>query len=152
MAMPHWARSSWRRRRGASCGGCGRFWRDPEGGYGASQDADVGLDDDGDYFTWTLEEARAAIGDEDAFEVAAAYYDIGTAGEMHHDPAKNVLYTRSSRCAAIATRLGIDRGRRSAAQLALAEGRACARPAPRGRPPSSTAPAIPDGTGCWRAP
>jgi hypothetical protein len=27
---------------------------DAEGGYGASQDADVGLDDDGDYFTWTL--------------------------------------------------------------------------------------------------
>ncbi|HET7039749.1 MAG TPA: DUF255 domain-containing protein, partial [Gemmatimonadales bacterium] len=26
---------------------------DPAGGYFASQDADVGLDDDGDYFTWT---------------------------------------------------------------------------------------------------
>jgi len=30
------------------------------GGYYASQDADVGLDDDGDYFTWTLEELNAA--------------------------------------------------------------------------------------------
>ena len=29
------------------------------GGFYASQDADVGLDDDGDYFTWTLEEAKA---------------------------------------------------------------------------------------------
>src|SRR3989454_1691096 len=28
------------------------------GGYFASQDADVGLDDDGDYFTWTLDELR----------------------------------------------------------------------------------------------
>ena len=26
---------------------------DPDGGFGASQDADVGSDDDGDYFTWT---------------------------------------------------------------------------------------------------
>jgi hypothetical protein len=65
---------------------------DPEGGYGASQDADVGLHDDGDYFTWTVDEARAAIGDAEAFEVACLYYDIGTAGEMHHDPAKNVLF------------------------------------------------------------
>ena len=31
------------------------------GGFYASQDADVGLDDDGDYFTWTLEEARAVL-------------------------------------------------------------------------------------------
>ena len=34
---------------------------DPEGGYAASQDADVGLDDDGDYFTWTRDEAAAAL-------------------------------------------------------------------------------------------
>jgi uncharacterized protein YyaL (SSP411 family) len=34
---------------------------DPEGGYAASQDADVGLDDDGDYFTWTREEAAEVL-------------------------------------------------------------------------------------------
>jgi uncharacterized protein YyaL (SSP411 family) len=63
----------------------------PEGGYAASQDADVGLHDDGDYFTWTREEAAAVLsGDE--LDVAAAYYDIGTAGEMHHNPGKNVLF------------------------------------------------------------
>ncbi len=64
---------------------------DPEGGYGASQDADVGLDDDGDYFTWTRDEAAAVLSPEE-LEVAAAYYDIGTAGEMHHNPGKNVLF------------------------------------------------------------
>jgi uncharacterized protein YyaL (SSP411 family) len=64
---------------------------EPEAGYAASQDADVGLDDDGDYFTWTREEAAEVLsGDE--FDVAAAYYDIGTAGEMHHNPGKNVLF------------------------------------------------------------
>ena len=31
------------------------------GGFYASQDADINLDDDGDYFTWTLEEARAVL-------------------------------------------------------------------------------------------
>ncbi len=62
-----------------------------EAGYAASQDADVGLDDDGDYFTWTRDEAAAVLaGDE--LDVAAAYYDIGTAGEMHHNPGKNVLF------------------------------------------------------------
>jgi uncharacterized protein YyaL (SSP411 family) len=66
-----------------------------EGGYAASQDADVGLDDDGDYFTWTREEAAAVLGPEE-LEVAAAYYDIGTAGEMHHNPGKNVLFVSAS--------------------------------------------------------
>lgn len=64
---------------------------DPEGGYGGSQDADVGLEDDGDYFTWTYEEAAAVLAP-DEMEVAAAHYDIGTAGEMHHNPGKNVLF------------------------------------------------------------
>ena len=31
------------------------------GGFYASQDADHSLDDDGDYFTWTLDEARAVL-------------------------------------------------------------------------------------------
>ena len=68
---------------------------DPEGGVGASQDADVGLDDDGNYFTWTREEAAAELS-ADEMEVAAAHYDIGTAGEMHHDPSRNVLYVAES--------------------------------------------------------
>jgi uncharacterized protein YyaL (SSP411 family) len=68
---------------------------DPEGGYAASQDADVGLDDDGDYFTWTRDEAAAVLTPEE-LEVAAAYYDIGTAGEMHHNPGKNVLFISST--------------------------------------------------------
>ncbi len=68
---------------------------DPEGGYAASQDADVGLDDDGDYFTWTRDEAAAVLST-DELEVAAAYYDIGTAGEMHHNPGKNVLFVAAS--------------------------------------------------------
>jgi uncharacterized protein YyaL (SSP411 family) len=65
------------------------------GGYGASQDADVGLDDDGDFFTWSRAEAEAVLSDTE-FEVAAAYWDIGTAGEMHHDPSRNVLFVAES--------------------------------------------------------
>jgi hypothetical protein len=65
------------------------------GGFYASQDADISMDDDGDYFTWTLDEARAVLTKEEA-EVAALHYDINEVGEMHHNPAKNVLYVRAS--------------------------------------------------------
>jgi uncharacterized protein YyaL (SSP411 family) len=61
------------------------------GGFYGSQDADLSMDDDGDYFTWTLDEARAVLPPEE-LQVAAAYYDIGEVGEMHHNPQKNVLY------------------------------------------------------------
>jgi uncharacterized protein YyaL (SSP411 family) len=63
----------------------------PGGGFYASQDADVSLDDDGDYFTWTLDEVRAVLDEQEA-HAAALRYGIGTTGEMHHNPAKNVLF------------------------------------------------------------
>jgi uncharacterized protein YyaL (SSP411 family) len=65
------------------------------GGFYASQDADISLDDDGDYFTWTVGEARSVLSDEEA-EVACLHYDINDVGEMHHNSAKNVLYQRAS--------------------------------------------------------
>jgi uncharacterized protein YyaL (SSP411 family) len=65
------------------------------GGFYASQDADYSMDDDGDYFTWTLDEARSVLTEEEA-EVACIHYDINEVGEMHHNPAKNVLYIRAS--------------------------------------------------------
>jgi uncharacterized protein len=89
-----------------------------EAGYAASQDADVGLEDDGDYFTWTREEAAAVLsGDE--LDVAAAYYDIGTAGEMHHNPGKNVLFVAAP-LGAVARLTGLTE---DAARLALASAR-----------------------------
>jgi uncharacterized protein YyaL (SSP411 family) len=64
------------------------------GGFYASQDADISMDDDGDYFTWTLDEARAVLTEEET-QVAALRYDINEIGEMHHNPAKNVLFVRA---------------------------------------------------------
>ena len=63
----------------------------PEGGFYASQDADYSLEDDGNYFTWTLDEVRAAL-DETEAEVVAQRYHVEGQGEMHHNPAKNVLF------------------------------------------------------------
>ena len=65
------------------------------GGFYASQDADINLDDDGDYFTWTLDEARAVL-TVDELAVAGPYYDIGELGDMHHNPQKNVLHRKYS--------------------------------------------------------
>ena len=61
------------------------------GGFYASQDADYSLDDDGDYFTWTLDEVRSVLSPEES-RVIELYYDVEVHGEMHHNPAKNVLW------------------------------------------------------------
>ena len=76
------------------------------GGFYASQDADMTLDDDGDYFTWTRDEAAAVLSTEE-LDVAAEYYDIGPIGDMHHNPAKNVLYLRHM-LPAVAMKLKIE--------------------------------------------
>jgi uncharacterized protein len=77
------------------------------GGFYASQDADYSMDDDGDYFTWTLAEAQAVL-DAEELEVATYRYDIGEVGEMHHNPQKNVLHVRAT-LEQIGTRLKKDR-------------------------------------------
>ncbi len=76
------------------------------GGFYASQDADINLDDDGDYFTWTVAEAKAVL-DEAEFHAAALHYDINEVGEMHHNPAKNVLWV-GALPEEVASRMGIE--------------------------------------------
>ncbi len=61
------------------------------GGFYSSQDADLSLYDDGNYFTWTRAEAAAVL-EPGELKLAEAYYDIGAIGDMHHDPARNVLF------------------------------------------------------------
>jgi uncharacterized protein len=74
-------------------------WLDTEltdrerGGFYASQDADINLDDDGDYFTWTRAEAAAVLTPQE-LDVAELYYDIGLVGDMHHNAQKNVLHVK----------------------------------------------------------
>jgi uncharacterized protein len=101
------------------------------GGFYASHDADVGLDDDGDYFTWTLDEARAVLSGEE-LEFAAKYWDIGELGDMHHNPAKNVLHVKQT-LAEIAAQSGVSeeslRALRDSARTRLLAARA-GRPTP----------------------
>ena len=62
-----------------------------QGGFYGSQDADASLEDDGDYFTWTRAEAAHVLSEEE-LRLAGVYFDIGAVGDMHHDPARNVLF------------------------------------------------------------
>jgi len=67
------------------------------GGFYASQDADISLDDDGDYFTWTLAEVETALaGNPDELRLAVAYWNVRQGGDMHHNPAKCVLHVPRS--------------------------------------------------------
>ena len=77
----------------------------PDGGFYASQDADYSLEDDGDYFTWTLAELQSALNPVEA-QVSAQYYHVEPQGEMHHNPAKNVLFIDQT-IEAIAARLNL---------------------------------------------
>jgi uncharacterized protein YyaL (SSP411 family) len=77
-----------------------------KGGFYGSQDADQTLDDDGDYFTWTRDEVVAALTPEEARAIQI-YYDVEAHGEMHHNPAKNVLWIASS-FEELGKKLGID--------------------------------------------
>ena len=98
----------------------------PDAGFYASQDADINLDDDGDYFTWTLEELNAVLDGPEA-RVAALYYHIEAQGEMHHNPAKNVLFIDQP-LGAIAARMEIDEAKvaelLASARRKMAEARA----------------------------
>jgi uncharacterized protein YyaL (SSP411 family) len=101
------------------------------GGFYASQDADQTLDDDGDYFTWTLDEVRGVLSPEEA-TIVELIYDVEPQGEMHHNPAKNVLWTARP-VAEVATIIGTDtaavRQTLATAKAKLLAARA-ARPAP----------------------
>lgn len=52
------------------------------GGFYASQDADIGMEDDGDYFTWMPEEAQQVLSPEE-FEVISMHFHLWGNGEMH---------------------------------------------------------------------
>jgi uncharacterized protein len=78
---------------------------DPEGGYGASQDADQGPEDDGDYFTWSIGEVDRILPEDEA-KVAIVRFGLGTDGRMPHDPSRNVLFLAES-VPAVAERTGL---------------------------------------------
>ncbi len=68
-----------------------KYGCDANGGFYASQDADIGVLDEGGYYTFSRDEL-APILTPDEFQAIGLYFGIGTIGGAHHDPAKNVLF------------------------------------------------------------
>lgn len=75
------------------------------GGFYAHQDADISLDDDGSYYTWSLAQLEAALPAEE-LEALRTYYEVEESGEMREDPSQNVLRIAHS-VADVAEALGI---------------------------------------------
>jgi uncharacterized protein len=78
---------------------------DPEGGFYASQDADVTPEDEGGYFTWTETDFRNVLNEEE-YQVLSLHF-LHDKGSMHHDTAKKVLFI-AMEPEAISKNLGID--------------------------------------------
>ncbi len=78
------------------------------GGFPASQDADFGFDNDGDYWTWTLAEVQAAVGgDADLLNTARLAFGLDDPGSaMHLDRERHVLF-RALPAGEIAARTGV---------------------------------------------
>ena len=86
------------------------------GGFYASQDADDSLDDDGDYFTWTMGEVRAALSAEE-IALAQQTFNLREVGDMHHNPLKNVLHLRDGEDGAESTEVAAMKATLYAARL-----------------------------------
>lgn len=78
------------------------------GGFYASQDADVTADDEGGYFTWTEDDFRSVLDDEE-FQVLTLHL-LHDKGSMHHDKSKHVLFI-AMETADIARTLKMDQER-----------------------------------------
>jgi uncharacterized protein YyaL (SSP411 family) len=83
----------------------GNVLSDPEGGFYASQDADIDPGDEGGYFTWTDKELRNSLNDEE-YRVLSLHL-LNDRGSMHHDVSKKVLFL-SMEPAEIAKKIGKD--------------------------------------------
>jgi len=78
---------------------------DEQGGFYASQDADVTPDDEGGYFTWTDEDFRKILNDQE-YRVLSLHL-MNERGSMHHNKAKRVLFV-SMEAEEIAGKTGMD--------------------------------------------
>lgn len=82
-----------------------------DGGFPASQDADFGFDNDGDYWTWTHAELEHALGQGDALRAVRLRFGLDDpAGSMHLDVSRHVLF-RALSIDVVAGRMETDAAR-----------------------------------------
>jgi len=68
-----------------------KFGCDEAGGFYASQDADIGVLDEGGYYTFSSVELSSFLAPEE-FRAASLHFGMDTIGRMPHEPVKNVLF------------------------------------------------------------
>jgi uncharacterized protein len=68
-----------------------KFGCDEAGGFYASQDADIGVLDEGGYYTFSPVELASFLAP-DELKAVSLHFGLGTTGRMHHDPSRNVLF------------------------------------------------------------
>jgi uncharacterized protein YyaL (SSP411 family) len=68
-----------------------KYGLEEAGGFYSSQDADIGLLDEGGYYTFTEAELAQFL-DTDEIQAVMLYFGTGKEGKLHHDPSKNVLF------------------------------------------------------------
>ncbi|HMK55576.1 MAG TPA: thioredoxin domain-containing protein [Dissulfurispiraceae bacterium] len=68
-----------------------KYGSDERGGFFASQDADIGVLDEGGYYAFSSDELSGIL-TSDEYEAARVHFGIGTVGALHHDPSKHVLF------------------------------------------------------------
>ncbi|WP_434046950.1 MULTISPECIES: thioredoxin domain-containing protein [Sorangium] len=84
--------------------------RDPEGGFYASQDADS-EGSEGKFFVWTLDDLRAAVGEDQlAYDVARLVFGITEEGNFEHTGATVLSQHRTVEQAAAVLDAGADGG------------------------------------------
>ena len=86
-----------------------KFFRDelsdPQGGFYASQDADVGPEDEGGYFTWQEGDLQAVLTETEYR--ALSLHLFHPRGSMHHDGSKKVLFIATP-MKEVGKQLGLD--------------------------------------------
>jgi hypothetical protein len=68
-----------------------KYGLDEAGGFYSSQDADIGVLDEGGYYTFT-EAEMAQLLDADEMQAVKLYFGTGKEGKLHHAPLRNVLF------------------------------------------------------------
>jgi uncharacterized protein YyaL (SSP411 family) len=70
---------------------CKKYGLEEAGGFYSSQDADIGMLDEGGYYTFTEAELAQFL-DADEMQAVKLYFGMGKEGKLHLDPSKNILF------------------------------------------------------------
>ncbi|HMK59834.1 MAG TPA: thioredoxin domain-containing protein [Dissulfurispiraceae bacterium] len=72
-----------------------KYGCDEKGAFFTSQDADIGILDEGGYYAFSEDELHHIL-TRDEYNVTSLHFGIGTVGALHHDESKHVLFLNAT--------------------------------------------------------